>query len=341
MVSKMASASNALSGLSAELKTRPMTDFILAALWMFLTVATGFAIFGYGRDYYEYLIYYESIQSSFSFIDTRFEPLFHIFSWFSRTKLHIDLLTFVSILAAISLAIKFMIFRRYLAHPIFAAVLYTVLFFPIHEYTQYRVGIALSFGFWAVHCIFDRRYIWAIMLFSGAFFLHYSSILLLPIAVSSLYFRSRIAIITLILVLSLIVSINSLNYAFEDFINSLNPLSVAYLQNKTSIESVSILSINNILFAATLACFSFNKYFFRSEYHALMLTIAISSLVPIIMLPDSPVIAQRSKEILFPAIIFLSCRSSWKFADLPALILLVMTAALLGYLWVAGGIITL
>lgn len=325
----------------APFDTRPVTNVTLVLIWTALTAATGLMFFGYSRDFFEYLVYYQSIPASLSFLDTRFEPGFHFVAWFFRNYVNADLSTLAMILAGISLSIKFMLFRRHLAHPVFAALLYAILFFPIHEYTQYRVGISLAFGFWAVHLLYERRFVWAAILFGIAFSFHYSSGLLVIGAGLGLYIRSRIVVVGALAAVSAVTLFNQFSFAFEDLLNRLNPLSAAYIQNKALIESVSILSINNLLIVAAIVCYLLAGYHRQGRYHLLMLTMLIACLVPIVLLPDAPVIAQRSKEVLFPAIIFLSCRNRWTLMDLPGLGFVVITTALLGYLWVDGGVITL
>lgn len=326
--------------LGASVDTRPVADISLAIIWLMLTTATGWMLFGESRDYFEYLLYYQSIPNTLSFLDTRFEPGFHIVAWVFRNYLNADLLTLALTLAAVSLAIKFFLFRKYLAHPVFASLLYAVLFFPIHEYTQYRVGIALAFGFWAVHMAFDRRYVWAAILFGLAFFLHYSSSLLVVGVGLGLYIRSRLAVVGVLMAAATVTLVSNFNYAFEDLLQRLNPLSTAYLQNKV-LERVSILSVNNLFLVGAIACYLVSGYHRRGRYHVLMLIMTIACLMPIVLLPNAPIIAQRSKEVLFPAIIFLSCRSRWTMTDLPGLGFVVMTTALLGYLYIDGGVITL
>jgi hypothetical protein len=51
------------------------------------------------------------------------------------------------------------------------------------------------------------------------------------------------------------------------------------------------------------------------------------------------VIAQRSKEVLFVAVVFLACRSRISAVDLPGLACVTAMTALLGYLAVSGGLI--
>lgn len=333
--------SPAIPARDAPFDTRPVTNATLFLVWIALTAATGLTLFGYSRDFFEYLVYYQSIPVSLSFLDTRFEPGFHLVSWFFRNYVNADLSTLAMILAGVSLSIKFMLFRRHLAHPVFAALLYAILFFPIHEYTQYRVGISLAFGFWAVHLLYERRLAWAVILFGIAFSFHYSSSLLVMGAGLGLYIRGPLVVAGTLTVVGVVTLVSRFSYAFEDLLNRLNPLSAAYLQNNALIESVSIFSINNLLIVAAIVCYLLAGYHRQGRYHVLMLTMLIVCLVPIMLLPDAPVIAQRSKEVLFPAIIFLSCRNRWTLTDLPGLGFVVITTALLGYLWVDGGIITL
>jgi hypothetical protein len=320
---------------------RLLRDAALVLLWLFLSYSASKMLFGSSHDFYEYLIYYDSIPRTFSILDTRFEPGFHVVSWFSRNILNIDLTTLIFFIASISLAIKFTLFRRNLEYPLLAALLYTVIFYPIHEYTQYRVGISLALAYWAVHLLMDRRFFWASLLFSIAFLFHYSSILV-PIATAgALVVRGRRALIALIIVSIIGVTfLGQIRYLFQDVFTSLNPLSGAYLVNTAMIESASILSVNNLLLIGAIICYIGSGLYVRSRYQNLFMTMTIGCILPIILLPDAPVIAQRSKEVLFVAVIFLSCRSKLSLFDLPGFALVVAVAGLLGYLWVDSGVVS-
>ena len=323
-----------------KVSSRPLIDATMIISWLFLSFASGRLLFGPSRDYYEYLGYYESIPVTFSVLDTRFEPGFHAVAWLFRNWFQADLSTLIIVLAMASLAVKFLLFRKYLQYPLLAVLFYTVLFFPIHEYTQYRVGISLAFGYWAIHLLLDRRFVWAVVLFALSFSFHYSSILLLIVGFGGLFVRGRwaVAVVVAAAVIGATL-IEPLRFMLEDLFGALNPLSGSYLDNKAMIEGVSLTSVNNLLLIAAVACYIAAGYYSRGRYHAVFLTMTIASLVPIALLPEAPVIAQRSKEVLFVAVIFLACRSRLRAPDLPGLAFVAAMTGLLGYLWVAGGII--
>lgn len=329
-------------GVAQQADYRILSDAALILLWLFLSYAAGSLMFGFSRDYYEYLIYYESLPRTLSLLDSRFEPGFHLVAWLSRNWLEIDLDTLIFALATVSLGIKFALFRRHLRNPVIAALLYTVLFYPIHEYTQYRVGVSLAFGFWAVHLLMERRFAWAGVLFALAFVFHYSSILLLIVTVGAMAVRGRLALVSFALVAILgVVLTSQVRYLFQDVFSILNPLSGAYFANAAMIESASITSVNNLLLIGAILCYVAASLYTRSRYDAVFLTMTIACLLPIILLPDAPIIAQRSKEVLFVGVIFLACRSYLTLRDLPGFAFVVAVTGLLGYLWVDGGIISI
>ena len=323
-----------------QISTRPLADGIMVVVWALLSIAAGRLQFGYSSDYVEYLLYYESIPYTLSFMDTRFEPGFHLLAWIYRNWLGVSLGVLISSIAAFSLAVKFLLFRKHLSHPLLAVLLYVVLFYPIHEYTQYRAAASLSMGYWAIHLLLGRRYAWAGLLFVLAFCFHYSSILLALVGIGGLIFRDRrIVPILLGVLLAGATLLERFRFLLQDILGQLNPLSASYLDNKAKIEGVSLLSFNNLLLIGALGCYFVAGYQSRSRYHALFLTLSLASLLPIALLPDAPVIAQRSKEVLFIAVIFLACRSRLEWRDLPGFGFVALMTALLGYLWVAGGII--
>lgn len=326
--------------IGEQISTRPLADGIMVLVWALLALAAGRLQFGYSSDYVEYLLYYESIPYTLSFMDTRFEPGFHLLAWVYRNWLGVSLGVLISSMAAFSLAVKFLLFRKYLSHPLLAVLIYVVLFYPIHEYTQYRAAVSLSMGYWAIHLLLTRRYAWAGLLFVLAFCFHYSSILLALVGIGGLVFRDRrIVPILLGVLLASATVLERFRFLLQDMLGALNPLSAAYLDNTTKIEGVSLLSFNNLLLIAALGCYFVAGYQSRSRYHGLFLTLTLASLLPIALLPEAPVIAQRSKEVLFLAVIFLACRSRLGWRDLPGFGFVVLLTALLGYLWVAGGII--
>lgn len=319
---------------------RPLNDGILLVAWLVLSIIASTSYLGFSRDYFEYLFYYQTIPNHLSLQDTRFEPGFHLISWIFRNYLGVDLSILIWTLVSFSLAVKILLFRKYLQYPILALLIYTLVFYPIHEYTQYRVAVSLAFGYWAIHLVMERKLRWASLLFMLAFLFHYSSILILLIAIGSPFLRGRRAVTTIIIGLVLAATlIGPIRGVIGGFFNTLNPLSLSYLENTAMIEGVSLWSVNNILLIGAIIWYAASGYYNRGQYHSLFMTMSIACLVPIALLPDAPVIAQRSKEVLFVSVVFLSCRSKLALFDVVGLILLLGMAGLLAYLAVTGGII--
>lgn len=318
---------------------RPI-DVLLFILCVFLAHASSSNLFGFSRDYFEYKYYYDTISGDFYVTDTRFEPGFHVISWIFKNWLGANMSALVFFLVLTSLGIKFVLFRKYLNQPLFALLLYLIIFFPIHEYTQYRVGVSLAFGYWAVHKILEKKYLLAAALFIASLSFHYSSILLPLITLAITFTGWRLSLIS-IFVIGVIgpAFLNATGIISVDLLQTLNPLSSSYLENKAMIDDVSILSINNILLIFSIIGYLIAKIYNRSKYHQVFLIIAILCFIPIILMPNSPIIAQRSKEVLFVGVIFLSCRSKFLRKDLMGSIFLLLTGILLLYLNIDGGVI--
>ena len=101
-----------------------MTTPAMVMAWLVLTLAAGFRLLGEGFDYVTYATYYLYIPELLSFEDTRFEPGFHLVAWFFRHKIGLSFDQFSMLIVAISLGIKFYLFRKYLAHPMLAVLAY-------------------------------------------------------------------------------------------------------------------------------------------------------------------------------------------------------------------------
>lgn len=331
-------AQNTAPRLQAHTSNRS-ADLTLAFLCLVLSICASLKVLGYGRDYSDYLSYYESIPPILSFQDGRFEPGFHFSAWLFRSVFDLDINWFIFVICVTALGIKFFLFRKYLAYPIIAALLYAVIFYPIHEYTQFRVAISLAFSYLAVHLLLQKRYLWASLLFPVSFLFHYSSILVAMAAVAGLFVRDRkiIALIIGSMILTEVLAPQLKDSLVATF-GSLNPLSTSYLDNRAMIEGVSVLSVNNLLLAGAITAYIILGRYPLDKYQSVFLTLTIACLGPIALIPDVPIIAQRSKEVLFVAVIFLACRSKLNAANLPGFVLVCAMAALLGYLNVISGV---
>lgn len=319
---------------------KAFSSFVLVVAWALLTLGAGNLWFGVPRDYYEYLPWYENLNLYFDYTQSRFEPGFYALAWFFRHILEAQFGLLVGAISAISLGIKFWLFKRHLHYPVLAMLCYVAIFFPIHEYTQYRAALSLSFGYLATHMLLNRRWFWAGALFLVSVSLHGSSLLLFAVSIGGYFLRgNKSALFIAIATLISATFFEQIRFAIEEIFSQINPLTAAYLENTANLENVSILSINNLLLIALCLSAIFLGYYQRTRYHMLFLTITLSSISPLILLSSSPIIAQRAKEVLFVAMIFLVFRGPFRLKDGPVLVLALAQAALLCYLAVREGVI--
>ncbi|MEA3015135.1 MAG: hypothetical protein QOD42_3680 [Sphingomonadales bacterium] len=313
----------------------------LAALWLLLTCAAGFRWLGDSRDYLDYLAYYNQIPPYLAFNNSRFEAGFHFCAWFARTHLNMEYDYFVLIVAGLSLAIKFHLFKKYLRYPLLAAVTYVAIFYPMHEYTQIRVGLALALGYLTIHCLYDRRWMAAALWFVLAYLFH-TSVIVLPLGfLAARYVRGNMAVILIGIGAAVLFYISEqLRELLVQLFSSINPLLRSYVDNRT-FESVSLLSINNLLLIAAMAAAVVMGWFKFSRYHALFLTLSLASIVAIAVLASSPIVANRTKEVLFVSVIFLIFRSKITLRTLPTILFIWADSVLLFYLAFREGLISL
>lgn len=318
-----------------------ITTAIFVLAWGLLTAAAGFGWLGESRDYTEYLRYYFSIPQQLSFEDTRFEPGFHLFAWmFRNAGLSYDNL--VLFLAGVALAIKMYLFKRYSYYPLLALATYVILFYPTQEYTQIRAAVGLAFGYFAIHKFLEERYAKGGFLLVAALLFHTSAILLALTYVASRYVRGNFATIVIAggAALVFILSEPLRNFVVDVF-SDYNPLLRSYVENIQYGETLRLYSINNLILAAAVASAVLLGWFNFGRYHATFLTMAIASLAVLAFFVDSPVVGQRSKEVLFVAAIFLMYRSPISERTWLPMVLLGADALLLGYLGIREGLIEL
>ena len=317
-----------------------LSNLTLFMSWVVLTLAVGNLWLGAPRDYYEYLPWYQNLPSYLDYTETRFETGFHFIAWVFRHTFGASFNFFIGCSAAVSLGIKIWLFKRYLKYPFFGILLYTAIFYPIHEYTQYRVALSLAFSYLAVHLILERRWMWSFVLFLISISLHGSSLLLFAAGLGGYLFKgNRTVLATMAATILMSIFSGQLRGAIEDTVNLINPLATSYLDNRANLEGVTIFSVNNLLFIGMSFFCIILGYYNRSRYHMLFLTITLTSITPIILLPEAPIIAQRAKEVLFVAMIFLVCRSQFRLKDTPVIAFATAQAVLLLYLRVREGVI--
>lgn len=317
-----------------------ISNFTLFLAWGLLTLAAGNLWLGTTRDYYEYLSWYQNLNSYFDYTQSRFEPGFYALAWLFTHVFHASFNLLIGFIAALSLGIKFWLFKKYLHYPIIAMCIYTAIFYPIHEYTQYRAALSLAFGYLAIHLLIKKKWVWTIFLFALSVSFHGSSFLLFIAGFGGYFFRGNKSALAIVIGTVLAsIYFEQLRSVFEDLFSQINPLTTAYLENTANLNEVTVFSVNNLLLIGMLFFAIILGYYQRSRYHMIFLTISLMSITPIIILSNSPVIAQRAKEVLFVAMIFLVCRSQFRLKDTPVVTFAVAQALLLLYLAVREGVI--
>lgn len=314
-----------------------------AAIIMF-SLASSRGWLGLGRDYLEYIDYYLHIPPILSFQDTRFEPGFHLIGWVFANILEVPFWCFAFVIVLIALTVKAYLFRRYLSYPVAAMAVYLATFYPNQEYTQIRAAVAISLGMLAIHLFFERRIAFAAGCAALAFTFHYSIVLLFGgFALAYALRRNILSIIAgalmVILMIDSLLSKGGLHSIIISWFSNLNPLVENYVDNIAAIDAVSIWSVNNMIVIAMLMAAAWGGWFTNSLYQKCFTIMFGLSVLFVLLLSQSPIIAVRAKEMLLVSVIFAAFRYPIQRRDYPALALILMNAALLLFLAVREGVI--
>jgi len=290
----------------AQSRTLP-TLLSYAAIYIaagILALSAGFRWFGRGRDFLEYQSYYNAIPERFSTHDTRFEPAFHLMAWSFKSLTGLPYVAFASLIAFVSLSIKFTLIRKHLSLWPLALVAYFCIFYPSHEYTQVRTAIGLAFVYLALHLALEERFLPAAVAGLVGVLFHYSAILPLGVFVAVRFLRGKVAIWTFgIAAVFLALLWQDIDKLSVDLFARVNPFVHIYALNARNLESRP-LSVNNILFYAALFSAVALGWFKRGPYVTTFLLMSIASAATLFLFVNSPELAQRTKEVLFLAVIF-------------------------------------
>lgn len=311
----------------------------LSILWVFFSAAAAFRWLGSGRDYLEYLSYYDTIPYTFSFLDTRFEPGFHVLAWVFRVALNTEYGLFSLALIGFALGAKFYLMLRYLKYPVLAAVTYLVMIYPLHEYTQLRAAFAISLGLIAVHIWLEGRRVLATIGMAIAFLFHSSIVILFAGFLVAEFFRFNkqgILLIVVTVVAAVIATIADLSIV--SLFSRYNPLISSYIENVQFEQEASFLSIGNLLYMTMIAAAMYAGWT-NERYRRPFLIMSALSVFALAIFSESPTVAQRTKEVLFGTIIFAAYRAPITGRDMPAIGLLWVNAGALGWLSIQNGLI--
>ncbi len=309
-----------------------------------LALASAQAWLGLGRDYLEYVDYYQRIPPFFSFQDTRFEPGFHLIAWSFVNILNLPFWCFVFLIVGTALAIKAYIFRKYLNYPIAAMAVYLATFYPNQEYTQIRAALAISLGMLAIHLFFERRFIWVAVASLAAFSFHYSIIILIvAFALAYVLRRNLLSVIIVavmaILMVGALASGGGLNNILINWFSTFNPLVGSYVDNVAAIDAASIWSVNNLIVIGMFFSAAAGGWLSKNFYQKCFTIMFGLSVTFVVLLSQAPIIAVRAKEMLLVSVVFAAFRLPLGRRDIIPISLVLANATLLLFLAIREGVI--
>lgn len=282
---------------------------VFATLCLVASLAAGNRWLGWGKDYEQYLIAYNTISPTFLFGNTRFELGYEITAWIFAVVLGLPFAAFYIFLCIVAITIKFYLFGRYTHSPLFAALVYLLMFFPVHEYTQIRAAVAISFGFAAIHCVIGRKWLFAAGLSMLSVLFHSSAIVLVSLGAVAVLIPRRIGIVAVppAAVALLIISATASTALSNTFV-TINPLFYSYLNNVDASQAINIFSVSNLLMVASIVLMFAFRFHARDDYIFPFLLLPVFGFVFLVVFRSSPVLALRTSEIMMLSVIFAGIR---------------------------------
>lgn len=266
--------------------------------------AIGFSILGYvlileqyfgeSKDWSVYSRYYDYFISGWGGLLTQVEPIFHLI--FSLTSsLHIKLLFVLGFIAFLSLLIKFIILTK-ISRSILPVLLYCIAMYPLHEYTQIRVALAIALCY--LYLLLCQNYKkTSILLLVIIPLTHASCLLFVLFSIVSMklykfkFLKSFCYSIFSLIVISVFIQTIAILLGTSNLVN--------YLSGDILDKKAAVFSITNLIFLAYSVSFARTgiQYENKGAYVAALLC-SISVPIALIFYPY-PVLADRFKELFF------------------------------------------
>lgn len=223
--------------------------FFLSFLAIMLSYLSADRFLGMDRDYLQYLDFFQNVDEDY---DGRFEIGFVILSIIiKKLGLSFWILLFVSSL--LSLSIKIFLISRLRNWPYYLLI-YILILYPLHEMTQVRVSIALSFGYLAIFFAFRENLTLRVVCLSVlAVMFHWTLLLFVPFIYGVRFFKKR----SLIKILSVVIAPAVLIYSSLEFLYNLNPQVIHMLATAGEMQA-NPFSSRNIVFVLIIIVGFFN-----------------------------------------------------------------------------------
>jgi len=288
--------------------------FVLIALALLGGFASGYRWFGFGRDYYDYLMAYANVEPTFLLTYSRFEPAYNALSWLFKIVLNFDYEPFAAILVAVGLIMKLYLIHRYLRYAWMATIVYFLLLYPLHDYTQIRVSMGIAFGFWAMQFMLSRRWLMAALALAVAVLFHYTMLVFIGALLAALIIPNRNWVIagTIVGVITLVLSESLLNLVtlFAGWFNPLADLYTNQIARGLLDQNVSLISAFNIPLYCALVASVMYRWFDEDRYRRVTALLAMFSVLVMLLFLSLPIFAHRLREVFMLAFILFAFRDA-------------------------------
>ncbi|MCF6277984.1 MAG: EpsG family protein [Anaerolineales bacterium] len=306
-------------------------------VWAAATYAAGFRLLGEGRDFINYVNFFDSIPTDLSFSDFRFEPGFVLLAWIFKNVLNTSYEQYATFIVAVSLGLKIQLFYRHCASPLLAFIVYMAIFYPLFEYTQIRAAMAAALALHAIFAFYDEKKLYSTVLFSLAISFHFSAILFPAMLFAAFLVRRNPYVILVVFLVSVIFSNAIIDQAVLAA-SQVNPLALAYVANAQDNIRPNIFSVLNLSLILLLAVGHFSGLV-KDSQQKMFFFIGVASIAIFIIFLPVPVFASRMKELLSISFIFLVFRYRLSTGNIVPVILLTGAGFWSLYRYIGLGII--
>jgi hypothetical protein len=268
----------------------------LGLLAVVFALASGYRWFGFGRDTSEYLQFYNNLGATPQLTQFRFEPGFTLAAWFCKTKLGIGYAVFCALIVVSSLALKFRLLWKHTSAPVIAAIIYLMLLFPLHEYTQIRAAFAFALAYTAIDEYLDGKWVAAIMLFVMAVLFHYSAIVLAVGAALVLFVSYRPPAIVAALFIMVAAVSSFVVSAVARLLEHANVVASIYINKTFLYQTPTLYSGLNILLFLLIVCGAIFLRPWQARKDGFFFFLSFWALTSYVALFRIPVLAHRIEE---------------------------------------------
>lgn len=259
-----------------------------------LGVFAGYRLLGEGRDFLNYVTFYENIREFGEQGFFRFEPGFVWVATVFKLVLNAEVEFLLAVLASLSLLVKFALFSHH-RRPVLTILFYLCCWYPLHEYTQIRAAVAFAFVFLAAEAFFNRRFVmFAALVAMGSLF-HGSSLapaVAIPVAWVLASFRLPMIIAA---IAGGAAALGAVMQPLLVFAERLNPLAGTYAPNLEG-YSVNLFSSVNILTVALLGAILFARSLTDRRLRTLFILV-LFGLAVAVAFQSMPVFSHRLREM--------------------------------------------